>query len=105
MEKEEILEKARRKKALVGEMEKAKINKSCWIANIVVVIIATVLMITLGAMGVFSGLYAIAFVCLTWASVFYFLPILFSKKALASINWCSVKSYWCGNYVYFLYFV
>ena len=80
MEKEEILEKARRKKALVGEMEKAKISKSCWIANIVVVIIATVLMITLGAMGVFSGLYAIAFVCLTWASVFYFCQYFLAKR-------------------------
>ena len=34
MEKEEILQKAQSKKAVVGEMEKAKINKSCWIATL-----------------------------------------------------------------------
>ena len=49
MEKEEILEKVKGKKVFVGEMERSKINKSCWIANIVAVVVATALMITLGA--------------------------------------------------------
>lgn len=59
---------------------KAKINKSCWIANIVAVIVATVLMITLGAMGVFTGLYAIGSVCFIWASVFYFCQYFIAKR-------------------------
>jgi len=80
MKREEILEKASKKKALVGEMEKVKINKSCWIANIVAVIIATALMITLGALGVFTGLYAIAFICFVWASVFYFCQYFIAKR-------------------------
>ena len=80
MKREEILEKASKKKALVGEMEKVKINKSCWIANIVAVIIATALMITLGALGVFTGLYAIASICFVWAGVFYFCQYFIAKR-------------------------
>ena len=80
MEKEKILEKAGKKKAVVGEMEKSKINKSCWIANIVAVVVATAFMITLGALGVFSGLYAVASVCLIWASVFYFCQYFIAKR-------------------------
>ena len=80
MEKEQILERVKNKKAVVGEMEKVKINKSCWIANIVAVIVATGFMITLGALGVFTGLYAIASVCLIWASVFYFCQYFLAKR-------------------------
>jgi len=80
MEKEEILKKVESKKVYVGEMEKTKINKSCWISNIVAVIVATLLMITLGAMGVFTGLYAIASLCLIWASVFYFCQYFIAKR-------------------------
>lgn len=80
MDKKEILEKASKKKTVVGEMEKVKINKSCWISNIVAVILATALMITLGAIGAFTGLYAIATVCLTWASVFYFCQYFLAKR-------------------------
>ena len=80
MEKEKILEKAKSKKAIVGEMEKVKINKSCWIANIVAVIVATAFMITLGAIGQFMGLYAIGFICFIWASVFYFCQYFLAKR-------------------------
>lgn len=80
MEKEEILQKARNRKELVGEMEKVKINKSCWIANIVAVITATAFMVTLGALGVYVGLYAIASICLIWASVFYFCQYFLAKR-------------------------
>ena len=80
MKKEEILKKASSKKAVVGEMEKTKINKSCWIANIVAVILATALMITFGAVGNFSGLYAIASICLIWSSVFYFCQFFIAKR-------------------------
>ena len=80
MEKEKVLEKAGKKKAIVGEMEKAKINKSCWIANIVAVIIATAFMIAFGALGNFTALYAIASICLIWASVFYFCQYFIAKR-------------------------
>ena len=80
MEKEEILQRARNNKELVGEMEKVKINKSCWIANIVAVIVATALMITLGAMRVFVGLYAIASICLLWGSIFYYYQYFLAKR-------------------------
>ena len=80
MEKEQILEKAKKQKVVVGEMEKVKINKSCWIANIATVIVATALMITLGAIGAFVGLYAMASVCLIWASVFYFCQYFLAKR-------------------------
>ena len=80
MEKEKILEKAGKKKAVVGEMEKSKINKSCWIANIVAVVVATAFMITFGALGNFTALYAIASICLIWASVFYFCQYFIAKR-------------------------
>lgn len=80
MEREEVLEKAGKKKAVLGEMEKAKINKSCWIANIVAVVAATAFMITLGAMGVFIGLYSVATICFLWSSVFYFCQYFIAKR-------------------------
>ena len=45
MKKEEILEKVSKKKALVGEMEKEKINKSNWISVIIVGVLAVAFMI------------------------------------------------------------
>lgn len=71
MEKEEILSRAK-KKAHVGEMEKAKINKSCWIGNIVACCVAVVLMVVEGLLGHHTSIFAIAMVCFAWASVFYF---------------------------------
>lgn len=78
MEKEEILQKAK-KKHPVGEMETSKINKSCWIALVVTVIMAVVLMIVEGALQHFSAVYAIAFICLTLASVFIFVNFSLQK--------------------------
>lgn len=80
MEKEEVLKKAQQKKAIVGEMEKAKINKSNWIANIVAVIIAVAFMIIEGAQAHFTALYAIATICFVWASVFYFCQYFVAKR-------------------------
>lgn len=80
MEKEEILEKATKKKALVGEMERAKINKSCWIGNIVAVIVAVAFMVIEGAIGHFTAIYAIASICMIWASVFYFCQYFIAKR-------------------------
>ena len=80
MEKQEILEKAQKKRALVGEMEKAKINKSSWIGNICACIVAVALMIVEGAVGHYSAIYALAMVCFTWASVFYFCSYFIAKR-------------------------
>lgn len=80
MEKQEILDKASKKKAVVGEMEKVKINKSCWIGNIVACIVAVILMVIEGLLGHFTAIYAIAMVCFTWASVFYFCQYFIAKR-------------------------
>lgn len=80
MDRDQILSNVKTRKILVGEMEKANINKSCWISNIVFVILASALMITLGAIGNLAGLYAIAFSCLAWASVFYFCQYFVAKR-------------------------
>ena len=84
MEKEEILEKAK-KKHPVGEMETAKINKSNWIALIVAGILAVALIIVEGAMKHYTAIYAIAFICFTWASVFYFCQFIVAKRHYAGI--------------------
>ena len=78
MKKEEILQKVG--KAHVGEMEKQKINKSSWIALIVTVIVAIALMIVEGCLGHYEAIYAIAFICYTWASVFYFCQYFIAKR-------------------------
>lgn len=80
MEREEILEKASKKKAVVGEMEKAKINKSNWIAIIVAGIVAVAFMIVEGLLGHYPAIYAIGAICFTWASVFYFGQYFVAKR-------------------------
>lgn len=80
MEKEEILERVKNQKVVIGEMEKRKIDKSCWIANLVAVIIANVFAVILGIMKMFAGLYAVYLVCLIWASVFYFCQYFIAKR-------------------------
>ena len=80
MEKEEILKKAQSKKVFVGEMEKTKINKSNWIALIVAQVIAVTFMIVEGCLGHFTAIYALASVCFTWASVFYFCQYFIAKR-------------------------
>lgn len=80
MNNKEILEKVKSKKVYVGEMEQAKINKSCWIGNIAACVLAVVLMIIEGALGHFTAIYALASVCFTWASVFYFCQFFIAKR-------------------------
>ena len=80
MDKKEILEKVKNKKAIVGEMEQAKINKSCWIANIVAVVIAVAFSFVFGAIKIYEGLYAIHTVCLIWATTFYFGQYFVAKR-------------------------
>ena len=75
MDKKEILEKASQKKAVVGEMEKEKIGKSTWISLLVVGIVAVGFIIVEGALGHFAAVYAIASLCLLWASLFYTLHL------------------------------
>lgn len=79
MEKEEILSKVK-KKTYVGEMEKVKINKSCWIGNVVACIVAVVLMVVEGILGHHTSIFAIAMVCFSWASVFYFCQFFIAKR-------------------------
>lgn len=79
MKKEEILQKAHKKHPL-GEMEVQKINKSNWIALVVTGIVAVALMVTEGALGHFTALYSIGFVCFTWASVFYGCQYFIAKR-------------------------
>ena len=80
MEREEILEKASKKKALVGEMEKTKTNSGNWIALLCAGVVAVALIIAEGALGHFTALYAIACVCYTWASVFYICQYFVAKR-------------------------
>ncbi len=79
MDKEEILEKAK-KKVVVGEMEKAKMNKGNWIALIVTAVLAVGLIIAEGCLGHFPAVFAIAAVCYTWASVFYTCQYFIAKR-------------------------
>lgn len=79
MEKEKILQKAKKKHPL-GEMEAQKINKSSWVALIVAGIVAVGMMIVEGALRHFDGIYAIGFVCFAWASVFYFGQYFMAKR-------------------------
>lgn len=84
MEREEILQKAK-KKHPVGEMEQSKINKSSWIALIAAVVCAVVFMIVEGVMHHYTAIFAIAFVCFVWASVFYFCQYFVAKRKYAGI--------------------
>lgn len=84
MEKDEILEKAKNKHP-VGEMETNKINKSNWIALIVAGVVAVAMMIAEGALQHFTAIFAIGFVCFTWASVFYFCQFFVAKRRFVGI--------------------
>ena len=73
------------KKHPVGEMETTKINKCNWIALIVTGIVAVALMIVEGTLKHFSALYAIGFICFTWASVLYFCQYFVAKRRYIGI--------------------
>ncbi|MBQ8909315.1 MAG: hypothetical protein IJY90_03420 [Clostridia bacterium] len=80
MDKQEILKKAQSKKAVVGEMEQRKIDKSNWIAVIVAGIFAVAFIIVFGALGLRECIWAIAAICFIWASVFYFCQYFLAKR-------------------------
>lgn len=80
MDKNEILEKSQKSKDTVGEMERNKINKSSWVSLIVTAVVAIAFIITEGALGHFSAVYAIASICFVWAAVFYALQFFIAKR-------------------------
>ena len=61
-------------------MEKVKINKSCWIGNIVCCCVGVMLMIVEGILGHFTSIYSVTMVCYSWASVFYFCQYFIAKR-------------------------
>ena len=80
MEKEKIIAKTQKSKALVGEMEKQKTNKGNWIALIVAGILAVSFMIFEGLQGHYSAIFAIGCICYTWASIMYFCQYFLAKR-------------------------
>ena len=80
MDKQEVLEKVQSKKVFVGEMEKAKLDKSNWIAVISTFIISISFIITFCILGQKASAFAIAAICFTWASVFYFCQFFIAKR-------------------------
>lgn len=80
MEKTEILEKASKNPEHVGEMEKSKINRSCWISNICACVLAVIIMLAEGLLGHFSTVYAVGMICSLWASVLYFCQFFIAKR-------------------------
>lgn len=80
MDREQIIEKTKKVKHPLGEMESQKLNKGNWIAIISVGILAVAFMIAEGALGHFTALFAIACICYAWASVFYFCQYFVAKR-------------------------
>lgn len=80
MEKEEVLKKAQKKKALVSEFEKEKINKSSWIAIVCTCIVAIVFIVVEAILGHKPICFGIGAICFTWASVFYFCQYFIAKR-------------------------
>ena len=78
MKKEEILKQ--NKKDIVGEAERNGIGKANWIALICAGVVAIALMIIEGVLGHTTAIFAIAAVCYTWASVFYFCQFFVAKR-------------------------
>ena len=80
MEKEKILEKAK-KKHPIGEMEKQKINTANWISLSICSAFALALIIVEGIKHNFDALYAIASICYLWATIFYIGQRVVAKRS------------------------
>ncbi|MBQ8177673.1 MAG: hypothetical protein IJ033_00620 [Clostridia bacterium] len=80
MERDEVLQKAQSKKAVVGEYENQKISKSNWISVIVTGIIALAFIIVFGALGQKAVCFAIGGICFSWATTFYFCQYFIAKR-------------------------
>ena len=74
------MEKAKSKKAIIGEMEKFKIDKSNWIAVIVTLVVGVAFIIVEGILQHRAACFAIGAICFTWASVFYFCQYFIAKR-------------------------
>ncbi len=80
MEKEKILEKAK-KKHPIGEMEKQKINTANWISLVISCVFALALIIVEGAKKHFDAVYGIACICYLWATIFYICQRVVAKRS------------------------
>lgn len=80
MEKKEILEKASKKKAVVGEAEARKAGRGNWISMIFASVCATAFCIAEGALHHLSGMFAILCIFATWSCVFYTLQYFLAKR-------------------------
>ncbi len=80
MDKNEILEKASKRKVAMGEMEAQKIGIINWIAMIVASVFAGGFCIASGVLGVPSAVYAILAIFSAWACVFYTLQYAIAKR-------------------------
>ena len=80
MDKEQILEEAKKKTCLVGEMEKTGINKANWIALPIAGVVAVIFMVIEGVLGHYSAIYAIGTVCYSWACIFYLCQFFIAKR-------------------------
>ncbi len=85
MDNKEVLEKASSKKAVVGEYEDKGIAKSNWISIIVAGVLAVAFIITFGALRMREVCFAIAAICFTWASVFYFCQYFVAERKRVGI--------------------
>ncbi len=85
MDNKEILEKAGSKKAVIGEYENKGIAKSNWISIIVAGILSLAFIITFGALKMREVCFAIAAICFTWASVFYFCQYFVAERKRVGI--------------------
>jgi hypothetical protein len=61
-------------------MEYSKISTSNWIAVISMGVVAVAFMIVEGILGHRDSIFALAAVCFTWASVFYFFQYFVAKR-------------------------
>lgn len=80
MERNEILENASHKKAVVGEMEREKISKSSWIATLIMSVFGIAMIIVCGALKHFAAVYAIASLLFLWPCIFYTLQYFLAKR-------------------------
>ena len=80
MEKEKILEENKKKKTIVGEMEKEKMGKGNYISVLVAGIIGVIFMIVEGILGHHTAQFAVGAVIFAWASTFYACQYFIAKR-------------------------
>lgn len=80
MEKDEILKKASSKKALVGEMEKQKMDLGIKISLIFAGVLAIVFICLECAKQNYAAGLAIGSICYGWASMQYFFQFFMAKR-------------------------